>query len=144
MYFYWKICYFGHFLYTAPGQPGGGGPRLYQRGRPPPGPPLATALTLRYRSQTFINAEGRLSGKPAVLARDSTSPRQWPREGALLLRAIPCGSCSGQPSMSMTRRDSHSDRSCTSRRLSIYRSAKYSGSYRIVDYLRAAGLAFQS
>ena len=33
MYFYWKICYFGHFLYTAPLP---GGPRLYQGGRPPP------------------------------------------------------------------------------------------------------------
>ena len=43
MYFYWKICYFGHFQYTVPGQPGG--PRLYQGGRAPPhGPTLATAL----------------------------------------------------------------------------------------------------
>ena len=33
MYFYWKISYFGNFLYTGPGQPGG--PRLYLRGRLP-------------------------------------------------------------------------------------------------------------
>ena len=44
MYYYWKISYFGNFLYTAPGQPGGGGPRLYQGGAGPPGPTVATAL----------------------------------------------------------------------------------------------------
>ena len=37
MYFYWKICYFGHFLYTAPGQPGGGG-QDFIRGAGPPWP----------------------------------------------------------------------------------------------------------
>ena len=37
MYFYWKICYFGHFLYTAPGQPERG-VRLYQGGRAPLAP----------------------------------------------------------------------------------------------------------
>ena len=41
-YFYWKISYFGNFLYTAPCQPGG--PRLYQGWGQPPGPTLATAL----------------------------------------------------------------------------------------------------
>ena len=35
MYFYWKICYFGHFVYTAPGQPGGGGQDFIRRGRVP-------------------------------------------------------------------------------------------------------------
>ena len=33
MYFYWKTFYFGNFLYTAPGKPGG--PRLYQGAGPP-------------------------------------------------------------------------------------------------------------
>ena len=43
MYFYWKICYFGHFLYTTPGQPGGA-KTLSGGAGPPPGPTLATAL----------------------------------------------------------------------------------------------------
>ena len=38
MYFYWKICYFGHFLYTAPGQPGGGQDFIRGAGAPPPWP----------------------------------------------------------------------------------------------------------
>ena len=45
MYFYWKISNFGNFPYTA--QANQGGPRLYQGGRAPPGPTLATALVVR-------------------------------------------------------------------------------------------------
>ena len=35
MYFYWKICYFGHFLYTAQVQPGGGQDFIREGGGPP-------------------------------------------------------------------------------------------------------------
>ena len=42
MYFYWKISYFGNFLYTAPGQPG---VQDFIRGAGPPGPTLAIALS---------------------------------------------------------------------------------------------------
>ena len=36
MYFYWKISYFGHFVYTDQGQPGG--QDFIRGGRPPPWP----------------------------------------------------------------------------------------------------------
>ena len=47
MYFYWKISYFGNFLYTAPGQPGG---QDFIRGPGPPGSTLATALASGHAS----------------------------------------------------------------------------------------------
>ena len=37
-YFYWKISYFGKFLYTAPGQPGRGAKTLSGGPAPPPAP----------------------------------------------------------------------------------------------------------
>ena len=49
MYFYWKICYLGHFLYTAPGQPGG--PRLYQGGPGPLAPRWLRPCVHEYQSQ---------------------------------------------------------------------------------------------
>ena len=52
-YFYWKIYYFGNFLYTAPCQPGGRG-QDFIRGAGPPGPTLATALPWRGLSNAHV------------------------------------------------------------------------------------------
>ena len=53
MYFYWKISYFGNFLYTGPGQPGG--PRLYGGGAGPYCPTLATAPNIFILFNILVN-----------------------------------------------------------------------------------------